>query len=131
MNFSVSSVVVDWSPAAASLVLVLVYVVVAVAAGRRFGTPALWPVWFAGIVAGSSFPFLGARRVDRALRPRVDAPPHRRPGGADGISAWVIDRTLSGPRPVGIPVQLALGALAFVVAFLVMVVMIFIVIATD
>lgn len=131
MNFSVSSATVDWGAAAASFALFAVYVAAAVVAGRRFGTPGLWAVWFAGIVAGSSLPFMMHREsiahFDRAamlFHTAVLAVPM-------GISAWVINRTLRRPRPVGIPAQLALGALAFVLAFLVMVVVVFIVLATH
>ena len=130
MNFSVSSITVDWTAAAVSLGLLVVYVAAAVAAGRRFGTPGLWAVWFVGIVAGSSFPYLvhgeSIAHLDRAsmfLHTAALAVPM-------GVSAGVIDRTLSRPRPVSIPAQLALGALAFVLAFLAMVVVIFIVSAT-
>lgn len=118
MSFSVSSVTVDWSAAAASLALAAVYVLVAVVAGRRFGTPGLWAVWFVGIVAGSSLPFLmhgeSFAHFDRAgmlFHTAMLAAPL-------GISAWVINRTLRRPRPAGITAQLALGALAFILAFL-------------
>jgi hypothetical protein len=117
VNFSESSATVNWAAAAASLALVAVYVVAAVLAGRRFGTPGLWAVWFAGIVAGSSLPFLmhgeSFAHFDRAamlFHTAILAVPL-------GISAWVINRTLRRPRPAGIPAQLALGALSLVLSF--------------
>jgi hypothetical protein len=48
-----------------------------------------------------------------------------------GISAWAIARTLRRPRPAGVPVQLALGALAFILSFVVMLVAVFVLIATH
>jgi hypothetical protein len=131
VNFSVSSVWVDWSAAAVTLGLLAVYLAAAVAAGRRFGTPGLWAVWFAGIVAGSLFPFL----VHGATIAHFDSTTIFFHAAAlavpMGISAWVIHRTLSRPRPVGVAAQLALGALSFILALLVMAVVIFIVIATH
>jgi len=131
VNFSVSSVTVDWTALAVSLGLLAVYVAAAVAAGRRFGTPGLWAVWFAGIVAGSSFPYLvhgeSIAHFDGAWMFLHTAAL----GVPMGISAGVIDRTLSRPRPASIPVQLALGAVAFILAFLVMLVVVFVVIATH
>ncbi len=130
MNFSVASVTVDWTLFAVFVGLSVVYVVATVAAARRFGTPGLWAVWFAGIVAGSSFPFLvhgeSIAHFDRwsmFVETAALAVPM-------GISAWLIDRTLSRPRPVGIAAQLALGAVSFILTFLVMVLVIFIVSAT-
>jgi hypothetical protein len=90
VNFSVSSVTVDWTALVVSLGLLVVYVAAAVAAARRFGTPGLWAVWFGGIVAGSSFPFLvhgeSIAHFDRAsmfLHTAALALPM-------GISAWLI-----------------------------------------
>jgi hypothetical protein len=102
-----------------------------VAAGRRFGTPGLWAVWFAGVVAGSSFPFLVHGESIAHFDPMSMFLHTASVAVPMGISAWVIGRTLSRPRPVGVPAQLALGALAFIPAFLGMVVVSFIVIATH
>jgi hypothetical protein len=35
-----------------------------------------------------------------------------------GISAWVIASTFRRPRPAGVPLQVALGTLAFLLSFL-------------
>ncbi len=48
-----------------------------------------------------------------------------------GISAWVIARTLRRPRPLGILVQIALGALAFILAFLVVAVVVYALVMTQ
>jgi hypothetical protein len=131
VNFSVSSVTVDWTAAAASLALLAGYVVAAVVAGRRFGVRGLWAVWIAGIVAGGLFPFLLHGESVAHFDPASMLYHAVMLAVALGISAWVIARTLRRPRPAGIPVQIALGALAFILALLVMIVVSFIVIATH
>jgi hypothetical protein len=114
-----------------ALVLVAVYVAAAVGVGRRFGVRGLWAVWIGGIVVGTLFPFVvhgeSIAHFEHASlihHTAVLAVPM-------GISAWVIARTLRRPRPAGVPVQLALGALAFILSFLVMFVAILVLIATH
>jgi hypothetical protein len=131
MHFSIASIDVDWPVAALSLVLLVVYVLLTVAAGRRFGVPGLWAAWIAVVVATTLFPMLihGAPfahldAVMMVLHTAVVAVPM-------GISAWVIASTLRGPRPVGVPVQLALGTVSFVLAFLVVAAAVFVVLFTH
>ncbi|HEX8211361.1 MAG TPA: hypothetical protein VF584_14395 [Longimicrobium sp.] len=131
MHFSIASVDVDWSFVALSLVLLVVYVLLTVVAGRRFGLRGLWAAWIVAVVATSLFPLVihGAHfahldAVTMVLHTAVVAVPM-------AISAWVIASTLRRPRPVGVPVQLALGTVSFVLAFLVVAAAVFVVLFTH
>ncbi|HEX8675333.1 MAG TPA: hypothetical protein VF710_25785 [Longimicrobium sp.] len=131
MQFSIASVDVDWPVVALSLVLLVVYVLIAVVAGRRFGIPGLWAAWIVVVVATSLFPlvihggeFSHLDPVVMVLHTAVVAVPM-------AISAWVIASTLRRPRPVGVPVQLALGTVSFVLSFVVVAAAVFVVLFTH
>lgn len=131
MHFSVASVDVDWTVVAISLVLLVVYVLGTVVAGRRFGIPGLLAAWIVVVVATTLLPLVihGAQfahldGVAMVLHTAVVAVPM-------GVSAWVIASTLRRPRPAGVPVQLALGTLAFVLSFVVVAAAVFVVLFTH
>lgn len=131
MSFSVSSATVDWIAAAVYLVVVVLYAAAVAVAGRRFGARGPWGVWIVGLAAVSLFPVL-----------RHGAPISHLDGlwmffhtvvlGVPmGISAWVIASTFRRPRPAGVPVQVALGTLAFLLSFLGAVAVFFVMLVTH
>ena len=125
MDFSTAEVHPEPIFSNVALLVFAAYVVAAVFVGRRFGARGLWAVWFAGIVAGTLLPAL-AHGESIALFDLLSMIHHTAFLAVPmAVSAWVIARTLRRRRPVAIPVQLALGVLAFILTFLVMAVIAF------
>lgn len=131
MSFSVSSVTVDWLAAAVYFVIVMIYATAVAVAGRRFGLRGFVGVWIVGVMAVTLFPVLmhgapidhldGAWMLFHSVALAVPM----------GISAWVIASTFRRPRPAGVPVQVALGTLAFLLSFLGAVAVVFVVLVTH